>query len=98
MLAVPLRDVAFVTEEQLLCELEGVFDKDVPFSGRSEVVEEVFVEDNVLDSVCAVDKLLVNFPADWTHVPELADRLLQVHSIVVQVLHDARTAAVEEIA
>jgi len=41
--------------------------------------------------VCAIDKLLVHFPTNWAHVSVLAHRLLNQASVVVEVLHYARS-------
>lgn len=58
---------------QSLCELNWVSTECGTLNLRSEVVEEVIVQDAVLHAVCAVDKLLLYFPAYWAHVAELAD-------------------------
>jgi len=95
VVAVALWDVAFMTEVQILRELEWIANEDSSLLRRGKVVEEVLVEHAVLDSVSAVDELLLHFPADGAHVAELTDRLFHVDTVVVKVLHNARSGGLE---
>lgn len=46
-----------------------------------------------LGTLAAVNELLLLLPSDWAHVAELAQGLLQVDLVVVEVLHHAATVA-----
>jgi len=47
----------------------------------------VLVKHCELWTLAAVDELLLLLPSDWANVAELAQRLLQVRLVVVQILH-----------
>jgi len=53
----------------------------------------VLVKNCELGTLAAVDELLLLLPSDWAHVAELAQGLLQVDLVVVEVLHHAATVA-----
>ena len=53
----------------------------------------MLVKNCQLGTLAAVNKLLLLLPSDWAHVAELAQGLLQVDLVVVEVLHHAATVA-----
>jgi hypothetical protein len=53
----------------------------------------VLVKNCELGTLAAVNELLLLLPSDWAHVAELAQGLLQVDLVVVEVLHHAATVA-----
>lgn len=53
----------------------------------------MLVKNCELGTLAAVNELLLLLPSDWAHVAELAQGLLQVDLVVVEVLHHAATVA-----
>ena len=53
----------------------------------------MLVKNCELGTLAAVDELLLLLPSDWAHVAELAQGLLQVDLVVVEVLHHTATVA-----
>ena len=97
METVPLGDVALVREVQLLGELHGVGTESGALFSARKVEEEVIVHYTILETVSAVNELLLNFPANGAHVAELTNGLLVVDAIVVQIFHKAGAASMEQI-
>ncbi len=73
MEAVSFGNIPLVAEMQSLSELVGVADEDLSLCFVCKVVEEIVEEHTELRSVVAVNKFLVDFPGNWTHVSELRD-------------------------
>ena len=53
----------------------------------------MLVKNCELGTLAAVNELLLLLPSDWAHVAELAQGLLKVDLVVVEVLHHAATVA-----
>jgi hypothetical protein len=53
----------------------------------------VLVKNCELGTLAAVNELLLLLPSDWAHVAKLAQGLLKVDLVVVEVLHHAATVA-----
>ena len=53
----------------------------------------MLVKNCELGTLAAVNELLLLLPSDWAHVAELAQGLLQVDLVVVEVLHHTATVA-----
>jgi hypothetical protein len=71
VVTITLRDVTLVREVKFQGELHGVCAEDSTLISRGEVVEEVLVKNAVLNTVGAVDELLMDLPGDGAHVAEL---------------------------
>ncbi len=89
MRTIAFGNVSLMTEINFECKLRGVSQEDVSLGSGGEIVEEVLVEDTVFRTVGAVDEFLVDFPADRTHVPVLADGLFHVDAVAVELFHFA---------
>lgn len=78
--------VSILAEQYSLRELFGALNKNIAVGFRSEEVEAVFIKYRVFWFVSAINKLLMNFPTNGTHVSVLAQWLFYQASIIVQIL------------